>query len=61
MQQLNDEQINERIESFISKKHQQYPELALRGTEKRSESLASVIADKISEVIQHVRLARLAH
>lgn len=61
MEKLNDEQLNARIKSFIDKKHQQYPELALRGREKRAESIGYVVADRISEFVANVRLARLAH
>jgi len=59
MKQLSDEQLNMRIESFISRKHQEYPELALRG-ERKAESIGYVFADKISEFVSSIRLAKLA-
>ena len=61
MERLNDEELNERINSFISRKHQEYPELALRGGEKRAESIGYLIADKFSELASSIKLARLAH
>lgn len=61
MEPLTNEQLNARIEAFIARKDQEYPELALRGTEKRAESIGYVLADKISEFVTTTRFARLAH
>ena len=61
MEQLTEEQLNVRIESFIARKHQEYPELALRGEEKHAVSIGNLIADKITEIASGIRLARLAH
>jgi len=61
MNKLSDEQLNAQIKSFIDRKHQQYPELALRGREKRAESIGYVLADRITAFVSNARLARLAH
>ena len=60
MKQLNEEQLNMRIESFIARKHQQYPELDLRGDKKRNESIGYMITDKITELAAAIRLRRFA-
>lgn len=61
MNKLNDEQLNAQIKSFIDRKHQQFPELALRGREKQVKSFSYVLADRISDFVSNARLARLAH
>lgn len=61
MEQMTDQELNARINSFITKKAEQYPELALRGREKRAESIGHLLADKFSEFVANARLARLAH
>ncbi len=52
--------VEDRIDSFISRKDEQYPELALRAKkEKRAESIGYQIFDKISELLTSARLAKL--
>lgn len=47
-----------RIESFLVRKHQQHPELSLRGNEERAESIGYVVVDKFFELIARSRVAR---
>ena len=47
MERLSDEELNKRIESFITRKHHQYPELALRGKVVRTKSTVELITEKI--------------
>jgi len=61
MKQLNDEQLAARIETFIARKHQEFPELSLRGDKKRNESIGYVITDKISDLVASFRMTKLAH
>ena len=61
MEQLNEKQLNARIESFITRKHQQYPELSLRGDKKRTYSIGYLVTDKISELVTGVQTVKLAH
>ena len=61
MAPLTDDQLNMRINAFITKKHQQYPELRLRGREKRAKSLNRFLAEKISGYIANASPAKLAH
>lgn len=58
MESLDEEQLNIRIESFLERKHQQYPELSLRGNEKRVESIGYVIMDKLIELMTRRRVAK---
>ncbi len=53
--------VEDRINSFITRKDEQYPELALRPKDKakQSESIGYQIFDKISELLNSARLARL--
>lgn len=46
MKHSNNEQLNKRIESFLARKHQQYPELSLLHNEKESESSQINLKDK---------------
>lgn len=59
MEQMTEQELNARINSFITKKAEQYPELALRGREKRAQSIGHLLADKVSEFVSHTRMARL--
>lgn len=61
MKQLSEEQLNKRIESFIARKHQQYPELALRGNKRETQSIGYYITGKISNFTKSLKSARLAH
>ncbi len=61
MEPMTDQELNARINSFITTKAEQYPELALRGREKRAASIGQLLVDKVSEFVANVRLARLAH
>ncbi len=61
MEQLSKQQLNARIDAFISRKDKEFPELALRGNEKKAESIGFVLADKISDFISNARIVRLAH
>ena len=54
MKQLNKE-LDMRIESFMNKKHQEFPELDLRGDEKHAETLGHIIADKILDSVASIR------
>lgn len=58
MKYLEDEMLNARIESFLLRKHQQYPELSLRGTEKRAESIGYVMLDKLLELMTRRRVSK---
>lgn len=59
MKHLDDEQLNMRIEAFLVKKHQQYPELSLRGNEKRAESIGYVMMDKFFELMTRRRVDKI--
>jgi len=61
MKQLNDEQLTMRIESFIARKHQEFPELALRGDKRHAESIGYVITDKVSSFVSSFKMTKLAH
>ncbi len=60
MEQLSNKQLNMRIESFITRKHQQYPELHL-AREKAPDSIGYLLTGKVSEFISSLKTARLAH
>lgn len=51
MKHLNDEELNVQIETFLARKSEQYPELSLRGKEKRAESIGYVVMDSFSELM----------
>lgn len=57
MKHLNNEQLNMRIESFLERKYQEYPDLALRGNEKRTESIGYVVMDRLSEFMSRRHVA----
>ena len=59
MKHVDDERLNMRIESFLERKHQQYPELSLRGNEKRAESIGYVVMDKFFELMTRRRVAKI--
>lgn len=51
MEHLDDKQLDAHIETFLARKHQQYPELSLRGDEKQAESIGYVVMDKFFELM----------
>jgi len=63
MKPLNDQQLNARIESFIAKKDQQFPELALvrKDDQEEPEPISQWLADRMSVLIESLRPIRLAH
>ena len=58
MTYLNKKQVNNRIDSFLAKKHQEFPELSLRGTERVAENIGHIITDKILDSLTHRLLTR---
>ena len=60
MNQLNDQQLNTRIDAFLARKHQQYPELALREEEKHVESIGDVVVDKLQSLMATRNIRRFA-
>ena len=61
MKEVHDEQLNMRIGSFLARKNQQYPELSLRGNEKRVESIGYIVVDHFFEFMSHRRAAKYIH
>ena len=61
MELLDNKELDMRIESFIARKHQQYPELALRDNKKQRKSTSDFIADKISGFATGLKLMKFAH
>lgn len=61
MERLNNEQVTIRIESFITRKHHQYPELSLRGKEKQVGSFANLITNKLFNLVSTTKLTRLVN
>jgi len=51
MKQSTNEQLDQRIESFIMRKHQQYPKLALRESEKQHRSKDDSITNKFHSLM----------
>ena len=58
MKELTEEQLDMRIGSFLARKNQQYPQLSLRGSEKRAESIGYVVVDHFFEFMTHRRAAK---
>lgn len=56
MKHLNNEQLNLRIDSFLTKKHQEFPELSLRGDEKVAETFGHIMIDKILDSFVSLRM-----
>lgn len=54
MQELNAQELNMRIESFLTKKHQQFPELALRGA-KETDTTRHTITDAFQTLVAGVK------
>ena len=56
MTYVNDEQLNRRIDTFLTKKHQEFPELSLRGDERVPETVGFIVVDKIIDSITSLML-----
>lgn len=59
MKHLNDEELEAQIETFLARKSRQYPELSLRGKEKRAESIGYVVMDSLSELVARRKIVKI--
>ncbi|MNL26646.1 hypothetical protein D3C87_1481810 [compost metagenome] len=55
MKHSNDNELDMRIDSFLTRKHQEYPELALRDTDKINEPVERVIAEKFFHSLTSIK------
>ncbi|MEO5949482.1 MAG: hypothetical protein ABIP74_03690 [Candidatus Saccharimonas sp.] len=59
MNHLNDEQLSTRIDAFLARKQQQYPELTLRQEEKYVDSIGDLAVDKFRALMASSHIAKL--
>lgn len=55
MKHSNDNELDMRIDSFLTRKHQEYPELALRDTDKINEPVEHVIVEKFFHSLTSIK------
>lgn len=55
MKHSNDNELDMRIDSFLTRKHQEYPELALRDTDKINEPVERVIVEKFFHSLTNIK------
>ena len=56
MKQLNDYELNTQIDSFLTRKHREYPELRLRASHKMNRSIERTTMDKLFHSLGNIKL-----
>jgi hypothetical protein len=56
MKQLNDYELNAQIDSFLTRKHREYPELGLRTSHKMNRPIERTTMDKFFHSLGNIKL-----